>query len=145
MADTREAILARLFEVVAAIPGIRFAYRNNTDLTDDQMPAALVLDGEEEASNAEDMAHPPNSPTTVLMKPEIEIVEQSDNIGSDLTTFRSELMKLVLYDAALKQLTGSNGAIRYAGCETTFGWQQQQYGVLQMRFTFKYSLKPDDL
>jgi hypothetical protein len=143
--DTREDILARLLEVVAAIPNLRSAQRNNVDLTDDLMPAAIVLDGDEEAVSGNDSSRPANRPLIVDMTPEIQIVEQSDAIGSDLTTFRRELIKLVLFDAALNQYTGSNGKISYLGCETVFGWQQKQYGALQVRFMFKYPLKPNEL
>ena len=145
MTDTREDILARLLEVAAAIPNLRSAQRNNVDLTDDQMPAAIVLDGDEEVVAGNDSSRPANRPLIVDMTPEIQIVEQSDAIGSDLTTFRRELIKLVLFDATLNEYTGSNGKISYLGCETAFGWQQKQYGALQMRFMFKYPLKPNEL
>ena len=139
MADIREDILARLVEVVASVPGMNSVHRNNTDITDDQMPAALVLDGDEDVSTDK------SQPMIVEMTPEIQIVEQSGAIGSDLTTFRAELIKLVFSDATLKAKTGPNGKIRYLGCETSFGWQEKQYGALQMRFSFKYPLKPNDL
>jgi len=145
MTDIREDILARLVEVVAGVPNLHTTHRNNVDITDDQMPAGLVLDGDEEVVGGNDGSRPTNRPLLVEMTPEIQIIEQSSAIGSDLTTFRRELMKAVLADAALKMLTGSNGAIRYLGCVTTFGWQEKQYGALQMRFEFKYPLKPDDL
>ena len=139
MPDIREDILARLVEVVASVPNMRSVHRNNTDITDDQMPAALVLDGDE------DVVTDKSQPMIVEMTPEIQIVEQSGAIGSDLTTFRAELIKLVFADATLKAKTGPNGKIRYLGCETSFGWQEKQYGALQMRFSFKYPLKPTDL
>lgn len=145
MVDTREAILVRLVEVVATVPNLRTVHRNNVDITDDQMPAALVLDGDEDVVAGNDSSRPSNRPLLVEMTPEIQIVEQSSVIGSDLTTFRRELMKLVLFDVTLNELTGSNGKIDYDGCETALGWQQKQYGVLQIRFTFKYTLKPDEL
>ena len=93
MTDTREDILARLLEVVAAIPNLRSAQRNNVDLTDDLMPAAIVLDGDEEVVSGNDSSRPANRPLIVDMTPEIQIVEQSDAIGSDLTTLRRELIK----------------------------------------------------
>jgi hypothetical protein len=145
MTDIREDILARLVEVVETVPNLATVHRNNVDITDDQMPAALVLDGDEEVVSGNDGSRPSSRPLLVEMMPEIQIIEQSETIGSDLTTFRRELMKLVLSDAELIALTGSNGKISYSGCDTTLGWQQKQYGVLQMRFTFKYALKPDDL
>ena len=139
MLDIREDILARLAEVLATVPGLNTVHRNNVDITDDQMPAALLLDGDEDVVS--------DKPRVMVteMTPEIQIVEQSATIGSDLTTFRRELIKLVLADATLKALTGSNGAIRYLGCTTAFGWQEKQYGVLQMQFEFKYPLQHHDL
>ena len=145
MTDVREAILARLVEVVASVPNLRTTLRNNVDWTDDQMPLAVVLDGDEEVTAGNDGSRPSNRPMLVEMRPEIQIVEQSSAIGSDLTTFRRELMKLVLADATLNAQTGPNGKISYLGCETSFGWQEKQYGALQMRFEFKYPLIPKDL
>ncbi len=145
MADIRELILAQLVEVIATVPNMRTVHRNNVDITDDQMPAALVLDGDEEVVSGNDTSRPSNRPLIVQMTPEIQIVEQSDAIGADLTAFRVELMKRVLFDATLNEQTGSNGKISYLGCETALGWQEKQYGALYMRFSFKYPLKPDDL
>jgi len=143
--DVREDILARLVAVAGTVPNIRTVLRNHTDVIDEQMPAALVLDGDEDVVAGNDGSRPSGRPLLANMTPEIQIVEQSDAIGSDLTTFRRELMKRVLSDATLNGLTGSNGSISYAGCETSFGWQQKQYGRLQLRFTFKYPLQPNDL
>jgi hypothetical protein len=146
LADVREAILARLMEVVATVPNIRNVFRNNTDITDDQMPAALVRDGDEDVvSGNERSSRMPGGPLVVEMAPDIQIVEQSDAIGSDLTTFRAELIKLVLFDTTLNEYTGSNGKISYLGCVTSFGWMEKQYGALQLRFQFKYPLIPNDL
>ena len=146
MADLREAILARLLAVVETVPNIRTVLRNYTDISDDRLPAALVLDGDEDVvSGNERSSRSPGGPLVVEMTPEIQIVEQSDTIGSDLTAFRGQLIKLVLFDATLLQQTGSNGKISYLGCVSSFGWLERQYGALQMRFSFKYPLKPDDL
>jgi hypothetical protein len=151
MVDTREAILARLLELVDSIPNIRFAQRNNVDIPEDQLPAAIVFDGDEETDDARDAGmRPPNRPTIVRMHPEIIIVEQSDEVGSDLTTLRRELLRGVLNDIALNEQivkTGrfGNGAIRYLGCQTDLGWGRSLQGALRAQFMFKYTLKPDDL
>ena len=148
MADVREDILARLLEVVASIPNIRSAHRNNVDITEDQLPAALVLDGDEETSEAQN--RPSNSPIIVQMTPEIIIAEQSDEVGSDLTTLRRELIKLVLFDTELNDLIAKssprgNGAIRYLGCQTDLGWMRSLHGALRAQFMFKYTLRPEQL
>jgi hypothetical protein len=149
--DVREDILVRLTEIVAAIPNIRSAQRNNVDISEDQLPAAIVFDGDEETDDASDQSmRPPNRPTLVRMMPEIVIAQQSDEVGSDLTTLRRELIKLILLDTELNEQivkTGrfGNGAIRYLGCQVDLGWMRSLHGALRAMFLFKYTLRPDDL
>ena len=151
MVDTREDILARLVEIVGTIPNIRSAYRNNVDITEDQLPAAIVLDGDEDTDGANDVSmKQPQRPYNVQMTPEIIIAQQSDEVGSDITTLRRELIKRVLMDTELNEQivkTGrhGNGAIRYLGCQTDLGWMRSLHGALRAQFMFKYTLKPDDL
>jgi len=153
LADVREAILARLLEVVAAIPNMRSAYRNNVDITEDQLPAVIVLDGDEESDGANDVSmKQPNRPYNVQMTPGILVQVQDANavIGSVIATFRSELIKRVLTDTELNEQivkTGrfGNGAIRYLGCQTDVGWSRTGYAALTAQFLFKYALKPEDL
>jgi hypothetical protein len=147
--DVREEVLARLLEVVATIPNIKTAVRNNVDLTREHLPAAMVLDGDEETSGSVDLSHPPDTVMRIEMTPEIAILQQSPEAGSDITTLRRELIKRVLYDASLitivNAVRGGNGAIRYIGCQTDVGWMRDQYIALQAQFVFKYMLKPGDL
>jgi len=151
MIDTREDILARLLAIVATIPNLRAAYRNNVDIPEDQLPAAIVLDGDEESDGASDVSmKQPHRPYNVQMTPEIIIAQQADEVGSDLTTLRRELVKRVLKDTELNEQivkTGrfGNGAIRYLGCQTDLGWMRSLHGALRAQFLFKYTLKPDDL
>ena len=151
MVDTREDILARLVVIVATIPNIVSAQRNNVDITEDQLPAAIVFDGDEETNDAADASmRPPNRPTLVTMTPEIIIAQQADQVGSDITTLRRELIKRVLNDIELNEQivkTGrhGNGAIRYLGCQTDVGWMRSLHGALRAQFMFKYTLNPADL
>jgi hypothetical protein len=151
MADVREDILARLLEVVATIPNLRAAYRNNVDIPEDQLPAAIVLDGDEESDGASDVSmKQSHRPYNVQMTPEIIIAQQADEVGSDLTTLRRELIKRVLMDSELNEQivkTGryGNGAIRYLGCQTDLGWMRSLHGALKAQFMFKYTLRPEDL
>jgi DNA polymerase III epsilon subunit-like protein len=92
----------------------------------------------------------PHRPYNVQMTPEIIIAQQADEVGSDLSTLRRELIKRVLTDTELNEQivkTGrhGNGAIRYLGCQTDLGWMRSLHGALRAQFLFKYSLKPDDL
>ncbi len=151
MIDVREDILARLTVVVGNIPNLRASYRNNVDIPPDHLPAALVLDGDEELSDVVDLSmHPSNKPVAMQMTPQIIIAQQSDNVGPEISTLRRELIKLVLFDTELNEQivkTGrhGNGAIRYLGCQTDLGWMRSLHGTLLARFMFKYFLKPNDL
>ena len=151
MVDVREDILARLLVVVATIPNIRSAQRNNVEIPEDQLPAAIVFDGDEETNDASDLSmRPPNRPTMVRMHPEIVIAQQADEAGSDLSVLRRELIKRVLTDTELNETivkTGrfGNGAIRYLGCQTDLGWGRSLQGALRAQFMFKYALKIEEL
>lgn len=151
MADVREDILVRLHAILATIPNVRSAQRNNGDITEDQLPAAILFDGDEDTDDASDASmRQPYRPTMVTMTPEIVLAQQSAEAGSDLTTLRRELIKRVLTDTALNETivkTGrnGNGAIRYLGCQTDFGDGRSLTGSLLARFLFKYALKPDEL
>jgi hypothetical protein len=155
MVDTREDILARLAAVLATIPNINAVYRNNVDIPETDLPAAIVLDGDEETADSTDFStKPPNRPTMVSMTPEIIIAQQADEVGSDISTLRRELIKRVLTDNDLNNIVqtgrGGNGrnaggAIRYLGCQTDLGWMRSLFGALRAQFLFRYVLKADDL
>jgi hypothetical protein len=151
MADVREDILVRLVELAGAIPGIRLAGRDETGLDETDLPAAVVLDGDEETDDVSDMSmRPPNRPTLVRMHPDILLIHQSVSAGSDLNTMRRELLKLVLKDTNLNEQivkTGrnGNGVIRYLGCDSGFVQLRNTHGGMKAHFLFKYALKPEDL
>jgi hypothetical protein len=79
------------------------------------------------------------------MHPEIIIAQQADEVGSELTTLRRELIKRVLTDTVLNQQIGGNGAIRYLGCQTDLGWGRSLQGALRAQFVFQYALKIEEL
>jgi hypothetical protein len=153
MIDVRENILARLVEVISTIPNIRSTHRNNIDISDNRLPAAIVLDGDEESDGASDVSmKQPYRPYNVQMTPGIIVQVQDDNVvlGSIVTTFRRELIKRILTDIELNEQivkTGrhGNGAIRYLGCQTDVGWTRTGFAALTAQFMFKYTLRPDDL
>jgi hypothetical protein len=151
MNDVRENILARLVVIVGTMPSIKQVYRNNVDLTEDDLPAAAVLDGDEETDDTSDRSmRPPDRPTLATMHPEIIIFKLAPQVGPDISTLRRELIKLVLYDTELNEQivkTGryGNGAIRYLGCQTDLGWERSMFGALKANFQFRYALRPSDL
>lgn len=146
MTDVREAILARLLEVVASVPNIKSAYRNNVDIPEDALPAVSVFDGDEESNGAEDRsARLPGRSYVPSMIPEIVVSERHGTAGSELSTFRREIISRVLSDATLIAYVGSNGSIRYMGCQTDFGWIRSQLNAMNVQFVFRYPLKIEEL
>ena len=148
MADVRELVLARLVEIIATIPNIRSAQRNNVDIAENQLPAGIVFDGDEETDGAQDLtSRLPPRPYPTRMMPEIIIAQQANEVGSDLTTLRRELIRRVLTDTELNSIvnTRGNGVIRYLGCQTDVGWMRSLHGALRAQFMFRYSLKPEEL
>ena len=148
MVDVREDIILRLVEVVATIPNIRSAYRNNTELAENQKPAAIVLDGDEEANDSQN--RPSGSPIIVQMTPGIIIFGLSSTAGPDLAVMRGELIKRVLFDTELNSLITKSaprgeGAIRYLGCQTDVGWLRDGFVWMAAQFSFKYALRPEQL
>lgn len=145
MTDVREAILARLLVVAASVPNIRTTVRNDVDIPEDKLPAVTVFDGDEETNGAEDRsARLPGRAYVPSMMPEI-VVQELRGAGSELSTFRREIVKRVLGDAALIALVGSNGSIRYIGCQTDFGWLREKYNAMNVQFVFRYPLKIEEL
>jgi hypothetical protein len=151
MIDVRENILARLVAIVDGVADFKEVYRNYVDLTEDDLPAAAVLDGDEETDDSADASmRPPNRPTLATMTPEIVVFKIAPQVGPDISVLRRQLVKAVLYDTELNQQivkTGryGNGAIRYLGCQTDLGWQRSMFGALKINLSIKYALKPDDL
>jgi len=151
MIDVRENILARLVAIIDGVADFKQVYRNYVDLTEDDLPAAAVLDGDEETDDASDRSQRlSHKPTLATMTPEIVIFKLAPQVGPDISTLRRELVKAVLYDTELNEQivktgTHGNGAIRYLGCQTDLGWERSMFGALKINLQFKYALKPWDL
>jgi hypothetical protein len=125
---------------------MRFAQRNNVDIPEDQFPAGVVFDGDED-TNTDLTSKKPGMSSVMRMSPEILIAEKSQEAGSDLATLRRALIKSVLLDAGLAQIvnTQGNGVIRYIGCNSDHGWMRSNQGALIAHFIFAYALIPDQL
>ena len=149
--DRRERILVRLVAIVDALADFKQVYRNYVDLTEDDLPAAAVLDADEETDDANDASmRPPNKPALTTMTPEIIIFKIAPQVGPDITELRRKVVKAVLNDTELNQQivkTGryGNGTIRYLGCQTDLGWERSMFGALKINLSIKYKLMPDDL
>jgi hypothetical protein len=151
MTDKREQILARLFTVLQAIPGIEQHVRNRGELPDEKRPAITMLDADEIADERPfAQGRITAFANRMIMTPEIYVAlkdQKPDNLtaGQLLNGFRVAIIKAVMTDAELKDLVGSNGEIRYEGCVTDLARGRTMAGEILIRFAFVYVLNPSQL
>lgn len=145
MIDRREKILARIADICKSIRSVQAVYRNVDDITELLRPAIVLKDGNEAASDANE--HKQRIISNIVdLYPEIWILAGGDqaSMPAALASLRMNLLASLTYDATLSALTGSNGNIRYLGCDI-----RDQYGVLLngemiMRWQFSYPIRPQD-
>jgi hypothetical protein len=146
--DKREAILQRLLEIAAAVPGIVTTVRNQDELSEHARPAIAVFDGDEAADERFDQpAHSGRAPNVIEMTPEVLILLGAlpERVGAALNELRAKLVKAVLMDAQLAAVAGPNGRVRYVGCSTHLGQGRSMEGSMGVQFAFAYVLRPEQL
>jgi hypothetical protein len=146
--EKREAILARLVEIAAALPGIKTAVRNQDEVSERARPAIAIFDADETADErAEERGHSGRAPNIIEMSPETLILlgGAPEAVGTALNEMRAKFIKAVLTDAQLAALTGPNGRVRYVGCGTHLGHGRSMEASMSVQFAFAYVLRPDQL
>lgn len=151
--DRRELILVRLLEIAGGVDTVLSTARNviAIDEDSDQLPAIILLDGDEDAIDDEPARRPATVARFVEMTPMLHVVMGSrpENIGSDLNVVRAALIKAVLFDQTLNALAprgGNRGGIRYDGMQSARNEAGRLVvGQRFMRFTFAYLLAPAEL
>lgn len=150
MADPREDILVRLLAVATAIPGVNSTARNDPDFGELNRPSMTIFEGDEQAEDADPVrSRPANSPRRVTMTPQIVIAvgDDAETVGSTINGLRAALIKAVLTDATLQNLTASNrgAGLWYEGSSTELGRGRTMEAEMTVAFSFQYILYPDAL
>lgn len=145
MIDRREKILSRIADICKSVRGLQATYRNVDDISELLRPAVVLKDGNEVASDANEHKQRIIS-NLVDLYPEIWILVGGDTktMPAALAPIRMQLIAALTNDATLVSLAGSNGNIRYLGCDI-----RDQYGVLLngemiLRWQFTYPIRPQD-
>lgn len=148
MSDTRELILARLLEIIKTVPGATHWSRNNLELADDELPAIVILEGDEKPL----IAHEGKVPEAMriilmMMVPQVVLVvnESAPDFGPVLNALRVAVAKAVLTDAPLKALLGPNGGLRYDGLVSDLGLGRSMIGRFALSFQIVYRFEPSKL
>jgi hypothetical protein len=153
MTDTREAILVRLLAIAGSLDGIAYAARNDINIAEEQLPAAIVLDGEEEVDDDHLRRNVPAlASMRVHMTPLVSlwVSERTPDVGGALNALRAALIRAVLSDTTLATLAGegggrSSGAVRYLGCAPGLMEGRAVIGNMIPRFRISYVLDPSEL
>lgn len=147
MSDVREAIMARLLVLASEVENVANAYRNIRAVSDDKLPALIVLEGDEEADENDPPRRVPQATRRVHMRPQIVIASgaPSEELGTDLNTLRIATIKAVLSDDTLRELTLDETGVRYEGMDGELMFGRTMIGNIALRFRLTYALKPHEL
>jgi len=148
MNDPREAILARMAELIIGLPGLETAARNLDEVSDLKLPCAILYDGDEEAS--------PNNlravgllPNVIHAVPQVIITMQEvpETVGATVNEWRAKLLNAILADEALQNLCGSHphAGVRYVGCSTSLVPGRSSQSSLIVHFSVAYHFIPTQL
>ena len=140
--DRRELILQRLVEVASGVAGIMGSFRNRPSVPEHSRPAFLVNDGDEAAEELPKKAGAQNAKVDIIvMTPDIFLLAGGAESPTTLNMLRCLLVDAIYNDATLLSLTGTNGDIRYVGCNTKDALGRQLEGEMQINFELQYPMK----
>lgn len=149
MPDTREAILTRLGEIVAGVDGFVTTGRNVSDLEDADLPALVVIDGDETALDMDEVKRrsPGLQPRFMVLSPVISaaLLGLPEALGPQASDLRARIINAIMTDTTIQGLC-INKRMSYEGCKTmpSSGARGAIYGM-SLQFTFTYPFRPQDL
>lgn len=141
--DRREEILTRLLAVYKSIAGNDNVFRNRDEISEDNRPGIVLLDGDEVKSDTIDASgrgRPSNAPVIIEMSPEAFILVKGkpDEVGSTLNEWRAKMLKAVCEDTSLNELCLE---IRYESFTTALATGRSMEGQARLNMTFVYALR----
>jgi len=142
---SREAILVRLVEVVKTVDAsLTGCYRNDPWLNEEQQPFAVVMDGDEEADEADPVNRPTLAPRHVTMTPEVifSVQEDATTLGTTMNDLAAKCINAVLSDAGLLAMTVNGRGVRYTGMTTGIGQGSKTIGEVSVGFAITYIMQP---
>ena len=154
MASRRELILARLYEIVSALPGIESSGRNLDRVADTKLPYGAVFDGDEEAF--ENLRARGMAPNAMFMTPNVVVSlgEVPENVGTLSNEWLAKVQKAVLSDQELQDLCGGregtqgrivHGGPQYIACTTSLSEGRTAEVNISVHFSIGYPFQPREL
>ncbi len=146
--DRRELILVALRTALEGEFGAKSTFRNRKELPEDNLPAAVMMDGDEMRSqggrDATGRQRPINGPQMVDMTPELILIAQENTavIGTSVNDLRRRALKAITNSQTLAALIHE---FRYEGMTTTLAEGRTVNGQVNLNLTFVYHLRMDQL
>lgn len=164
-ADRREDVLAYLQALLGTVSGIKACHRDRDGLPDKtNLPAIFLLDGKEtlvteiRSGRTAGVSDTRMLPAVFQLEPQVflQLVPRDDDtnltvggiaapVGPELSAYRVAVIKLLTQDTNLWAMLGSNGTVRYLGCETDMQAMAPLVGQLRLDFQFHYVVDPNKL
>lgn len=151
MIDKREEILSRLEAILSGL-GAYMVVRNPPHIDDSIDNWIALFDGREEPpaerpANQRAGAVVNAAPAEMTMLPEIYIAasEASAAAGKSLNATRIAIVKAIMSDGPLFDLTAEKRSIDYNGCETGFTLGRKVGSGMLVKFAISYTLRIADL
>lgn len=146
--DKREQILTRLHDLLKDVDGVKLVLRNSVEVPESQVPALVVLDGDEVPMDDGSFGkgRGPRTPIIMRMMPEIYVllIREPDEVGPSMNEMRARIIDAVCNDAQLASLT-HNGDIRYEGMQTALALGRSLTGEAGLAFGMAYVMYPGTL
>lgn len=147
--NRREEVLDRLKAIMEAQEGYETTFRNRSLLSNDNLPALGLLDGDESSriGTPAPRGRPGFAASIVTMNPQIFIVVKNKkpankDIGTLLNTLRGKLISAIAADALLLALIGPNGRLNYDGAETDLKTGMPLEGQMQINLSIDVPFDP---
>ena len=149
--DKRGDILARVKAIYATVPGIAQVYSNRGDVDQMNLPALVLLDGNEIRRTAvgprnfmsmQVMVLQPQ--TFLVLKPKTRVADQ-ELLTAEMSDWRTKILGKLATDRLLPGLLGDDGFIEYLGYTTDLQTGSEMKGSMQFTIHFGYLFDPADL
>lgn len=150
MADTREAILARLATVCGSITGVVAVARNALDVPGLARPAIILHDGAETNADGDTgrTRYRFAEVQRMALNPVVELRLRADTgaeAGSLMSLFRGRIINAVAGDATLQSLVTTNGQIAFQTFSIPDPAPETKEPRASFEFVFTYPLRRSDL
>jgi hypothetical protein len=143
----REEILARLLVILNTVEDLAHVARNEDEFPEAVRPAAILLDGDEEA--VAELARPwvkGRAYTVVQMNPLIVVSMggKPEEIGTDINELMARVVTAVMADVELTSIVVANAqcGVYYIATDNRLNHSLAMDCDLQMRFGIRYTLLP---